>query len=135
MTAGPDELARDVAQLQPTVVFDPLGDGFTGAAIASLPPRGRLVAFGTSAGPDGTIPLEALYRSALRIMGYGGLRDSDEVIGAALATALKALADGKLAVTIGRTLPLSQVNEALELLGARKVRGKLVLDLQGRGSG
>jgi NADPH:quinone reductase len=129
--AGSDELASDVAELRPTVVFDPLGDGFTGAAIASLAPRGRLVAFGTSAGPTGTIPLQALYRSALRIMGYGGLRDSAEVLSAALGTALKALADGRLDVAIGKTLPLSHVNDALGLLAAHRVRGKLVLDLQG----
>lgn len=89
------------------------------------------MAFGTAAGPTGTIPLQALYRSALQILGYGGLRHSDEILGAALAKALSALADGCLDVAIGKTLPLSQVNEALELLAARKVRGKLVLDLQG----
>jgi NADPH:quinone reductase len=131
VTAGPDELASAVGEFQPTVVFDPLGDGFTGAAIQSLAPHGRLMAFGTAAGPTGTIPLQALYRSALRILGYGGLRDSDEVLGAALAEALKALASGRLDVAIGKTLPLSQVNEALELLAARKIRGKLVLDLHG----
>lgn len=131
MTSGPDELADDVAELRPTVVFDPLGDGFTGAAITSLAPRGRLVTFGTAAGPDGTIPLQTLYRSALRIIGYGGLRDSDDVLGTALARALKAMADGRLDVAISKTLPLSQANEALDLLAARKVRGKLVLDLQG----
>lgn len=130
VTAGADALASEVGEFQPTVVFDPLGDGFTGAAIGSLAPRGRLVIFGTSAGPAGTIPLQTLYRSALRILGYGGLRDSGEVLGAALATALRALADGRLDVAIGKMMPLSQVNEALELLAARKVRGKLVLDLQ-----
>jgi NADPH2:quinone reductase len=130
VTAGADDLASAVADLRPTVVFDPLGDGFTGAAITALAPRGRLVTFGTSAGPAGTIPLQTLYRSALRIMGYGGLRDSSEVLGAALATALQALADGRLEVAIGKTLPLGQVNEALDLLAAHKVRGKLVLDLQ-----
>lgn len=130
MTAGADALASEVGEFQPTVVFDPFGDGFTGAAIGSLAPRGRLVIFGTSAGPTGTIPLQTLYRSALRILGYGGLRDSDEALGAALATALRALADGRLDVAIGKMMPLSQVNEALELLAARKVRGKLVHDLQ-----
>ena len=81
-------------------------------------------------GPTGTIPLQAMYRSALQILGYGGLRDSDEILGAALAKALSALADGRLDVVIGKTLPLSRVNEAFELLAAHKIRGKLVLDLQ-----
>ena len=130
VTAGPDGLASELGQFRPTVAFDPLGDGFTGAAIESLAVRGRLVIFGTSAGPAGTIHLQTLYRSALRILGYGGLGDSQEVLGAALAQALRALADGRLDVAIGTTLPLSQVNEAFDLLAARKVMGKVVLELQ-----
>jgi NADPH:quinone reductase len=130
VAAGADELASQLAELQPTVVFDPLGDGFTGAAIASMARGGRLVIFGTTAGPTGTVPLEALYRSALRIQGYGGLGEPADVISASLASALRALADGRLDVSIGKELPLSQVNEGLELLGAHKFRGKLVLDLQ-----
>ena len=44
-----------------------------------------------------------------------------------------AAADGQQALDLvaARRLPLSQVNDALELLAAHKVRGKLVLDLQG----
>jgi NADPH2:quinone reductase len=73
----PGDLAAQAAGLSPTVVFDPLGGGFTGAAIASLAPRGRLVIFGTSAGPAGTVPLQDLYRSGLTILGVrrsAGLR-------------------------------------------------------------
>jgi len=130
VTAGARDLAGELRQFRPTVAFDPLGDGFTGAAIESLAPRGRLVTFGTSAGPTGTIHLQTLYRSALQIMGYGGLRDSQEILGAALARALCALAEGRLDVAIGKTLSLGQVNEAFDLLAEHKVRGKVVLDLQ-----
>lgn len=130
VTADAGRLVGALGEFRPTVVFDPLGDGFTGAAIQALAPRGQLVTFGTSAGPTGTIQLQTLYRSALRILGYGGLRDSDEVLGAALAKALSALADGRLDVAIGKTLPLSRVNEAFDLLAARKVMGKVVLELQ-----
>ncbi len=131
VTAGADALASEVGEFQPTVVFDPLGDGFTGAAIQSLAPRGRLVTLRDLGRPR---PARSRCRPCTvppcDILGYGGLRDSDEILGAALATALSALADGRLDVAIGKTLPLSQVNEAFELLAARKVRGKLVLDLQ-----
>jgi NADPH2:quinone reductase len=125
-----DDLVERVSELQPSVVFDPLGGGFTGAAIEALAPRGRLVIFGTSAGPTGTIPLQTLYRSALRILGYGGLRDPDNVHRAGLLEALRALAEHRLSVVVGRTLPLSQVNEALELIAERAVRGKIALDLR-----
>jgi NADPH:quinone reductase-like Zn-dependent oxidoreductase len=72
VTAGAEELSSELGRSRPTVAFDPLGDGFTGAVIESLAPRGRLVILGTSAGPAGTIQLQTLYRSALRILGTGG---------------------------------------------------------------
>jgi NADPH:quinone reductase len=131
VTGNADDLAGLVEELRPTVVFDPLGDGFTGAAIRALAPSGRLVTFGVSAGETGTIPLRTLYRSGLRIFGYNELAESDEVRSTALAEALRALADGKLSVRIARVLPLAQVNEAFDLLADRHVHGKLVLDLHG----
>jgi NADPH:quinone reductase len=131
VTGSADDLVGLVGELRPTVVFDPLGDGFTGAAIQALAPRGRLVTFGVSAGETGTVPLRTLYRSGLRIMGYNELAEPDEVRNAALAEALAALAAGRLSVHIARVLPLGQVNEAFKLLADRKVHGKLVLDLHG----
>jgi NADPH2:quinone reductase len=131
VTGGPDELPGQVEDLHPTVVFDPLGGGFTGAAIQALAPYGRLVVFGSSAGASGTIPVQTLYRSGLRIIGYGGMRDSDEVIAAKLAASLEALATGRLSVVVDQTLPLNRVNDAFNLLAQRKVKGKLVLDLHG----
>ena len=123
------ELAGQLAGLRPTVVFDPLGGGFTGAAVEALEPRGRLVLFGTSAGPAGEIPLQQLYRKALRVHGYGGLIESDETLAGAIRAALGALARGELSVPIDSSPPLTEVNEAFERLRSRSVRGKMVLDL------
>jgi NADPH2:quinone reductase len=118
--------ARD---LHPTVVLDPLGDGFFGAAVELLEPRGRLVLFGTSADPTGEVPLQQLYRKGLTVHGYGGLIEPDEVLEAHIARALEALRQGELEVVVDRVLPLEEVNEAFELLVDRKVSGKLLLDL------
>ncbi|HET6964405.1 MAG TPA: zinc-binding alcohol dehydrogenase family protein, partial [Acidimicrobiales bacterium] len=74
------EVAAAGRELQPTVVFDPLGDGFFGAAVEIMAEKGRLVAFGTSAGPRGEVPLQALYRKGLTVNGYGGLIESDEAL-------------------------------------------------------
>jgi NADPH:quinone reductase-like Zn-dependent oxidoreductase len=56
--------------------------------------------------------------------------DGDEAIHLALASALRALADGKLDVAVDSAIPLSRVNEAFERLAGRKAKGKLVLDLR-----
>jgi NADPH2:quinone reductase len=91
--------------------------------------RGRLVLFGTSADPEGEVPLQSLYRKGLRILGYAGLLESDEVMAKSIGDALRALAEGRLSVEIDSILPLDQVNEAFDRLTDRSVRGNLVLDL------
>ncbi|MHB1583221.1 MAG: quinone oxidoreductase family protein [Acidimicrobiales bacterium] len=120
------ELARP---LRPTVVLDPLGDGFFGAAVELLEPRGRLVLYGTSADPTGEVPLQLLYRKGLTVYGYGGLIEPDDVLAEHLEVALQALADGLLEVVVDRLLPLAEVNRAFDLLVDREVRGKVLLDL------
>lgn len=131
VTAGPETLAEAVRELRPTVVIDPLGDGFFGAAVESLAERGRLVIFGTSAGDRGDVPLQALYRKGLTVFGYGGLLDDDNTRAHYVAEALEAARNGRLEVVIDRVIPLEQVNEAFELLADRSVQGKLILDLSG----
>lgn len=121
-------LAQAVGQLHPTVVFDSLGDGFTGAAIEALEPHGRLVLFGASAGAQGQVPLGSLYRKGITVRGYAGLLESDEALSAAIRQAMQALAAGEMSVPIDSVLPLSQVNEAFDRITQRSVRGKIVLD-------
>jgi NADPH2:quinone reductase len=121
-------LAEAAAHLRPTVVFDPLGGGFTGAAVEVLRPHGRLVLFGASAGPDGQVPLLSLYRKGISVLGYAGLLASDEAIAAAMGEAMRALSAGRLTVPIDSVLPLARVNEAFERIQQRSVCGKIVLD-------
>lgn len=128
--AGP--LVEAAGDLHPTVVIDPLGDGFTAAAIELLEERGRLVIFGTSADAKGEISLQDLYRKGLTVMGYAGLIEEDETMNRHVADALGALRDGRLQVVVDRTVPLQQVNDALTLLEQREISGKLVLELGAR---
>jgi NADPH2:quinone reductase len=123
-------LAEATRAFRPTVVFDPLGAGFFAAAVEVLAERGRLVLFGTSASASAEVPLQAIYRKALTVYGYGGLIESDEDLARAARQALAALRDGRLDIVIDRALPLDQVNEALDQLAQRTVLGKLVLDLR-----
>ena len=125
-----DRVAEMAAALKPTVVFDPLGDGFFGAAVSILGEKGRLVSFGTSAGPEGQVPLQALYRKALTVHGYGGLIESDEALANGIRGALDALRAGRMEIVVDRVVPLAEVNEAFRMLTDRAVLGKVVLGLQ-----
>jgi NADPH:quinone reductase-like Zn-dependent oxidoreductase len=89
--------------------------------------------FGASAGPDGQVPLESLYRKGITVFGYAGLLESDEVMTAAISEALRAAAAGQFSVPVSETVPLTQVNEAFKRIEGRQARGKVVLDTTGQG--
>jgi NADPH2:quinone reductase len=129
VTAAAVELVAAVAPLDPTVVFDALGAGFSAAAIEALAPFGRLVSFGVSAGPMTELNMQSLYRKGLTVYGYGGLIEPADRMAAGKAAALRALADGQLRVAIADRLPLNRVNEALTALADRAVSGKIILEL------
>jgi NADPH2:quinone reductase len=126
-----DELGRALKGYEPTAVFDPLGGEFTGGALGAMGAHGRLVIFGSSANGTGSVPLQAIYRKGLKVLGYAGLLESDDALDAAKGKALEALADGRLKVTIDSEFPLVDTNDALERLNERSSQGEVVLSLAG----
>lgn len=129
LVAEPDQLAQPLSELEPTVVFDLLGDGFVAPAIEALALRGRVVSLGTSAGAEVTFNLQSLYRKSGSILGYGGMQLGPRERRTGLQAALEALQSGVLRVRIDDVLALDEVNEAFARLADRRVQGKLVLDL------
>lgn len=130
LVAGPDQLADALSELKPTIVFDPLGDGFVAPCLEALAPRGRLVSFGTSADPEVQFNMQVLYRNSISILGYGGMQLSREERRKGLEASLAALGAGDLRIRIDEVLPLEEVNEAFRRISAREVRGKLLLQLR-----
>ncbi|MEO6858591.1 MAG: zinc-binding alcohol dehydrogenase family protein [Solirubrobacteraceae bacterium] len=130
IVAGPKELSEAVAELAPTVVFDPLGGRFLDPVVRSIEPRGRIVSLGVSAGAEVTFNLQNLYRKMVTLYGYGGMQLRREERRAGLETTLRALRDGELMITIDEVLPLAEVNAAFTRLSDRRVQGKLLLDLR-----
>jgi NADPH2:quinone reductase len=129
LVAAPDELAAALEGFEPTVVFDPLGDGFLRPVVDALVPGGRIVSFGTSAGAEVDFNLQALYRKGLSLLGYAGMLVTPEMRRRGLRSALGALRDGQLEVVIDAVLPLDGVNEAFQRLADRSVSGNLLLAL------
>jgi NADPH:quinone reductase len=131
LVADADELAGPLEDFEPTVAFDPLGDGFARPTIEALAARGRLVSFGTSAGPEVELNMQTLYRKGITLHGYAGMQLTREERRDGLAAALGALQRGDLRVRVDEVLALEQVNEAFERLAQRKVDGKLLLATSG----
>jgi NADPH2:quinone reductase len=130
IVAEPEELAEALATFEPTVVFDPLGDGFLQPVLDAVAPRARIVSFGTSAGEQAQLNVRTFYRKGLRLLGYAGLILGDEERRRGLSAALAALAAGEIRVVVDEVLPLEEVNQAFRRLIDRRVQGKLLLALQ-----
>jgi NADPH:quinone reductase len=128
LVADAGSLASAARDFQPTIVFDPLGAGFTPAARSVLAPRGRHVIFGTSAGSQSEIALQPIYRGSQRILGYGGLGLSAAERHAGAAAASAALTDGRLRIHVGKVIPLSEAAGVFDALTDRSLAGKLVID-------
>jgi NADPH2:quinone reductase len=129
IVAGPDELGEQLGDLEPSVAFDPLGDGFVAPILEAMAPRGRIVSLGTSAGPEVAFNMQVLYRKMISLLGYGGMQLHREERQSGLQAALRALADGSIRVRIDEVVGLADVNYAFARLRERGVQGKLLLDL------
>ncbi|MFL5861819.1 MAG: zinc-binding alcohol dehydrogenase family protein [Solirubrobacteraceae bacterium] len=129
LVGGPEEIAASLAEFEPTVVLDPLGDGFVAPAVAAMAQRGRIVSLGVSAGAEVSFNMRLLYRKMLTLLGYGGTILTREERRPGLAAALEAVRAGELKVRIDSVLALEDVNDAFQRLVDRRVQGKLLLDL------
>jgi NADPH2:quinone reductase len=123
-------LTAQIQAFEPTAVIDSLGGEFTPAALAALAPRGRLLIFGASSGPESKVQLLQLYRKQQRILSYGGLIATVPERRAGIAGALAAIAGGQLRIHIGAERSLDEVNEAFGLITDRQVAGKVILKLR-----
>lgn len=129
IVGGPDDLSAPLAELAPTVAFDPLGGAFVAPVVEAMASRGRIISFGTSAGAEVTFNMQLLYRKMLSLLGYGGIQLTRDERRPGLEAALEAVRAGDLRVRIDEVLPLDQVNAAFQRLVDRGVRGNLLLDL------
>ena len=112
------------------VVYDAVGGAYTEAAFRSIAWRGRLLVVGFAAGDIPKLPLNlALLKGAAVVGVFWG--DFARREPKAFAESVRQLGawyrEGKLRPHVSQTLPLAQAAEALTLMAARKVKGKLVL--------
>jgi NADPH:quinone reductase len=127
VVADAREVPKATAELEPTVVIDPLGDGFTRAAVEALQPHGRIALYGTSAGYLQELDLRALYRKGIQLLSYSGTIDPPERSRELLERVVERMATGDLRVPIDEVLPLDRAAEAHRRILERRVRGKLLL--------
>ena len=112
------------------VVYDPVGGAYTEPALRSTGWRGRLLVIGFTAGEIPKIPLNLPLLKGSSIVGvYWGdfARREPKAFAASIGQLGKWFREGKLQPHVSQTFPLEQAVEALKLMAARKVTGKVVL--------
>ena len=112
------------------VVYDAVGGPYTEPAFRSLAWRGRHLVVGFAAGEIPRLPLNlALLKGASLVGVFWGdfARRQPKEFAQSIRQLGQWYAEGKLKPHVSQTLPLEKAVEALKLMAARQVTGKLVL--------
>jgi NADPH:quinone reductase len=112
------------------VVYDPVGGPYSEPAFRSLAWRGRLLVVGFAAGDIPKLPLNlALLKGASVVGVFWGdfARREPQKFAESVRQLARWYAEGKLRPHFSQTLPLARAADALKLMAARQVKGKLVL--------
>ena len=112
------------------VVYDAVGGPYTEPALRSTTWRGRLLVVGFAAGEIPKIPLHLTLLKGSAIVGvfWGEFTRREPMAFAESIDQLGAwFRAGKLKPHVSQTFPLERAVDALELMAARKVKGKVVL--------
>jgi NADPH2:quinone reductase len=112
------------------VVYDSVGGPYSEPAFRSLAWRGRLLVVGFAAGEIPKLPLNlALLKGASVVGVFWGdfARREPREFAASVRQLGQWYREGKLRPHVSQTFPLARAAEALQLMAARQVKGKVVL--------
>ena len=112
------------------VIYDAVGGAYTEPAFRSIAWRGRLLVVGFAAGEIPKLPLNlALLKGASVVGVFWGdfARREPKAFGESVRQLGAWYREGKLRPHVSQTFPLARAVEALKLMAARQVKGKVVL--------
>ena len=112
------------------VVYDSVGGPYSEPALRSTAWRGRFLVVGFAAGDIPKIPLNLTLLKGCSIVGvfWGDFaRREPKAFAESIGQLGKWFREGRLKPHVSQTFPLAQAVDALKLMAARKVKGKVVL--------
>ena len=112
------------------MVYDAVGGPYSEPAFRSLAWRGRLLVVGFAAGDIPKLPLNLALLKGASIVGvfWGDFaRREPKEFAASVRQLGEWYRQGKLRPHVSQTFPLEKAAEALKLMAARQVKGKVVL--------
>ena len=128
------EFRSDIAKTSggkgPDVIYDPVGGNFTEPALRSIAWGGRFLVIGFASGPIPKIPLNLYLIKGCSAVGvfwgqFTALEPQNHL--ANMEQLTKWHEEGKLKAPVTKVLPLEQAKDALEMILARKAKGKIAL--------
>jgi len=112
------------------VIYDPVGGAYSEPAFRSIAWRGRMLVVGFAAGEIPKLPLNlALLKGASVVGVFWGdfARREPKAFAGSIAQLGRWFREGKLRPHVSKTFPLEKAADALRLMAARQVKGKVVL--------
>ena len=116
------------------VIYDPVGDKFTEAAIRNMAWNGRLLIVGFAAGDIPKIPANLALLKGCSIIGvfWGAFTQKEPQTNIQNIMELMQLFNqGKINPRISQVFPFEEYEQALAALTSRTAKGKVVLDIAG----
>ncbi|MDP2371549.1 NADPH:quinone oxidoreductase family protein [Rhodoferax sp.] len=114
----------------PDVIYDPVGGDLAEPALRSIARRGRYLVIGFAAGPIPALPWNLPLLKGASIVGvyWGDLAKHEPKANASMMMELaRWYAQGKIKPVIDSARPMSELKAALQYMGSRSVKGKLVM--------
>jgi len=112
------------------VIYDPVGGAYSEPAFRSIAWRGRMLVVGFAAGEIPKLPLNlALLKGASVVGVFWGdfARREPKAFAGSIAQLGLWFREGKLRPHVSKIFPLEKAADALRLMAARQVKGKVVL--------
>ena len=112
------------------IIYDPIGDCYTEPAFRSIGWKGRYLVVGFAAGQIPKLPINLTLLKGASLVGvfWGSFTALEaETNQQNIADINKMLAEGKIKPLISETFPMEKAVDAIQMIGNRKVMGKVVL--------
>lgn len=125
-----EEIRRLTDGKGPDVVYDPVGGEFAEPVFRSIAWRGRYLVVGFASGPITSLPLNLALLKGASVVGvfWGDFAKREPKANAAMMQTLAGMyLKGQIKPVIDQTLPMRELPKAYAIMGARSVKGKLVL--------
>jgi len=117
------------------VTVDPVGGAHSEAALRAMAWGGRYVVVGFASGEIPRIPLNLILLKGVILTGFENRTipaQLPRIVPAHRREVLTMLAEGKVSPHVHAVYPLEDAGRALEEVAARRVIGKVVIDISGR---